>query len=207
MARKLAATARLSLPISGVRLVLLFMGLGLAAMLLSAVVYRFSGNPLVRTLAVPASSASSEVDAPPGMALSVPEEMQSAMIAAMQRLQGDANDLEALLMLADIFLYQGNLQSAQGFINRALTAAPADPRPSYFQGMLEAERGHTDHAIEYMERSLSLGDSAATRYSLGKLYVQIRDKAKARVHFEAGLLFPDLTGELKSLIEAELAKL
>lgn len=208
------------------RVVLGALGLGLLAMLCASLMYRFQAHPLTRQLAPVAANGTGMPMPPAGMGqggLPVPPQgtsapggmpatdavspKQAAMIKHMQTLQADPNNLEALLDLADLFIRQENPESAQGFINRALVAAPGDARPSYYQGVLLARQGQYPAAAEAMERSLKLRDNPSTRYSLAVIYrYHLDDAARARQHLEAAQSHPDLTPDMKTLIDAELTK-
>lgn len=207
----------------GAKLVLGVVLLGLVAMIGATVLFRANGEPLVR---YNGPSLAQNVGGMPGMPMppqgmdgtlaqdAVPSSMagtagqpQEAMIAAMQRLQADANDVDAMLMLADMFMEQDNMGSAQGFINRAMVAAPSDARPAYYLGVLQARQGQYQEAATAMERSLALQDNPATRYSVAVIYLyHLNDAAKSRAHLEAASASPDLPADLRSLIETELAK-
>lgn len=209
------------------RLVLSFLGLGLAAMLIVSVVHRLGGDPLARREASSSRSSARGMpeNMPPAMAealagrqsetqggpaamrgLADDSERQTAMIEQMRRLQADPNDVDALLELADLFMTD-NPASARAFLDRAMVAAPSDPRPSYHLGVLLSGQGRHQEAADAMERSLTLGDHPATRYSLAvilRYYLQRPDEA--RRHLQAALASPELSPELRSLTEAELAR-
>lgn len=202
------------------RVVLGALTLGLLAMLCASLLYRLQAHPLTRQIAPVAASGTGMPVPPAGVGQNgqpVPPQgapapdavnpEQAAMIKHMQTLQADPNNLEALLDLADLFIRQENPESAQGFINRALVAAPGDARPSYYQGVLLARQGQYPAAAEAMERSLKLRDNPSTRYSLAVIYrYHLNDAAKARQHLEAAHSHPALTPDMKTLIDAELAK-
>lgn len=200
------------------RLVLGGMALGLVVMLLTSLAYRLGPHPLTRTPAAPTAS-SAPASAPtmsPANTLTgsgtgddagavTPE--QAATIAAMRKLQTDPNNVDALLDLADLFMRQGSPENAQGFINRAMVAAPGDARPSYYQGVLDARQGKYPEAAEAMTRSLRLRDNPAVRYSLAVVYrYHLNDDAKAKEQLEAARVNPDLPPDLRILVEQELAK-
>ena len=183
------------------RLVLGGMALGLAVMLLVSLAYRLGSHP--PTMPPAGASAASGTGGDAGAA--TPE--QAATIAAMQKLQADPNDVDALLELADLFMRQNSPESAQGFINRALVAAPGDARPSYYQGVLDARKGKYPEAAEAMTRSLRLQDNPTVRYSLAVVYrYHLNDDAKAKEQLEAARANPDLPPDLRALVEQELAK-
>ena len=208
------------------RVVLGALVLGLAAILGASVVYRLQAHPLTRQ-AVSAVAANKGMPMPPagmgqgdGMTMPPPNAApggmpgadavspeQAALIEHMKALQADPNNVEALLDLADAFIRQENPESAQGFINRALVAAPGDARPSYYQGVLFARQGKYPEAAEAMERSLKLRDNPSTRYSLAVIYrYHLNDPDKARQQLEAARVNPGLTPDMKTLIDEELAK-
>ena len=196
------------------RLVLGGMALGLAVMLLVSLAYRLGSHPLTRTAAAP-TVASAPTMPPAGASAAsgtggdagAATPKQAATIAAMQKLQADPNDVDALLELADLFMRQNSPESAQGFINRALVAAPGDARPSYYQGVLDARQGKYPEAAEAMTRSLRLQDNPTVRYSLAVVYrYHLNDDAKAKEQLEAARANPDLPPDLRALVEQELAK-
>lgn len=190
----------------GSRLVLVPTAVGLALILVSVVVYRFTGPPLVRQIgpqAAPQSMGQPKVQMPPeGMGGN-----EQAVIDAMQLLQQNPNDVTVLLKLSEIFRQQDNYESAQNFITRAMVASPSDPRPSYVQGVLLADQGDYKGAVAAMERSLGLADSPATRYSLAKIYIyNLQQPDKGRIHLEAAHAMPNLPDELHHLIDEEMNK-
>lgn len=193
------------------RLVLGGMALGLAAMLLVSLTYRLSPHPLTRSAAVPAASSApaappADAPAPSGtIEAEPPTPEQTAIIAAMQKLRADPNDIDTLLELADLFMRQNKPENAQGFINRALVAAPGDARPSYYQGVLSARLGRYPEAADAMTRSLRMQDNPAVRYSLAVLYrYHLNDESKAKEQLEAARAHPDLSPDLCVLVDREL---
>lgn len=131
---------------------------------------------------------------------------QNVIVERMQRLQANPNDVDALLDLADIFMSE-NAESARGFLNRALVAAPSDARPSYYLGVLHTQQGQFAEAESAMLRSLSMLDNPSTRYSLAILYrYHLNREDDARAQLSAALQNPAITPELRPLVEEELAK-
>lgn len=198
---------------AGARLVLAAVAVGLAAMLAAALLYRFGGTPLVKRAPnqpVPPIMEGGESRSVPlgmGMGMDGDDPTQAGMIAAMQILKDDPNNVDALLKLADIFMAQENPGSAQGFVNRALVAAPADPRPLYYLGVLKAGQGDYEGAVEAMERSLSIADSPATRYSLAIIYIyHLKARDRGMSHLKIAVQSDDLDPTLKTLIDEELAR-
>lgn len=236
------------------RIILGALGLGMAAMLVSSVMYRLSGAALVKQTGRPAAQAPVSGGAPAGQqGVKMPENMPPEMAAAlakqeagssgtaasgqansgqssamqammekmggpqadprqnvvverMQRLQADPNDVDALLDLADVFMSE-NADSARGFLNRAMVAAPNDARPSYYMGVLHTQQGEFAEAETAMLRSLTMLDNPSTRYSLAILYrYHLNREDDARAQLSAALQSPTITAELRPLVEEELAK-
>lgn len=175
------------------------LALCLLCILIASLLFRLSESTLVR-LPTPAQPvAMSETLSKMGM---TPE-----VAGLMQSLQRDPNDPVTLLSLVEIYLKQSDFSGAQNFVNRALMAAPADPEPQYYQGIIQAQMGQNAEAAESLERAIKLGDSASTRFSLGILYIySLGEKDKGITHLKAALLLPDSTPEMRALIEEELKK-
>ena len=91
-------------------------------------------------------------------------------------------------------------------LQRAIVAAPSDARPPYLLGVVLGGQGKWQEAAEQLERSVSLGDDASARYSLGVIYrYHLKQEDKARQQFDlAAKLSQDPA--LASMIKAELAK-
>ncbi len=193
------------------RVLLAGVALALIAMAATAAYQRVRYGGLIQVAApsAPAEAASGASGAPGSASIpSMPAgPEQEATLAAMQRLQADPNDVNALLALADLFMNQQNWGTAQGFVNRAMVAAPSDARPLYYQGVLYARQDKYKEAAEAMQRSLELRDEPATRYSLGIIQIyHLNDAARGRALLEGALQSPDLHPDLKVMIETELAK-
>ena len=193
------------------RIMLIMLSLGIIAVLGASLKYRLEDHPIVMHIAPqamrPAPSAGSAPDAgrEGGMSKQGLDAMaeamqndpeQAAMIDLMQKMQANPNDPDALLDLADMF------------INRAAVAVPSDARPPFYLGVLKERQGKYAEAAESLERSLSMQDNPAARFSLAVLRIyHLNDKTAGRAQLEAALKSPDLTGDLKKLVETELAKL
>ena len=183
-----------------VRLVSAVVIAGLVAMLVFVVIHRLRGGSLVH-VSRPVPSAVT----PPAPGSDMPEPRQQALLSAMQRLQANPDDTKVLMELADNFFKQDNLEAAGNFSRRAMLAAPSDPFPPYFLGILESKQGRYTEAAALLGRSLALEDTPDTRYSLAMIakYHQ-QDEVAARSHLEAALRAPDISPELRALVEAEL---
>jgi cytochrome c-type biogenesis protein CcmH/NrfG len=180
------------------RVILAAVALGLALMLAAVLAYRLGGHPLVHVSRPdPADQQAFPQD--------VPDPRQQATLSAMQRLQANPDDADTLLELAEIFMAQDNPEAARNFAGRALVSAPSDHRPSYYLGVLAARDRNYYQAAGFLERSVGLKDAPEARYSLGVIYkYHLDDPARADLHLRAGLRHPDLSPELRTLLEAEL---
>ena len=186
------------------RVVLVALALGLAAMFALSMAWRMGDHPLIRQKA-PAAAQKAEAgrsmmeqgaDSPQGQAI----------MALMQKLKDDPNDVDTLLQLAGIFADQGDSAGAQSLAERALVAAPSDHRPPYLLGVLLSRAGEWDKAASQLERSISLKDDAATRYSLAVIYrYHLKQEDKARANYETAARICE-DPALASMIRAELEK-
>ena len=187
------------------RVVLVALALGIGAMFALSLAWRMGDHPLVRQKPVaqtaPASDTSRSMmeqgaDTPQGQAI----------MTLMQAMKNNPNDVDTLLQLASLFADQGNLEGAKDMAQRALVAAPSDHRPPYLMGVLLSREGAWSEAAAQLERSVSLKDDAATRYSLAVIYrYHLKQEDKARANYEtAATLCEDPA--LASMIKAELEK-
>ena len=190
------------------RIVLAALALGLGAMFAISVAWRMGDHPLVRQKApataaqsVPSSDASRSMmeqgaDTPEGQAI----------MALMQKMKDNPHDADTLLELAGIFAEQGNPEGAKDMVQRAVVAAPSDHRAPYLMGVILAREGNWTEAASQLERSISLKDDAATRYSLAVIYrYHLQQEDKARENFEAAARLPG-DASLSSMIKTELEK-
>ena len=184
------------------RLILIVAILGLAAMFAGVLAYRLGGHPLIH---VSRPGPAQDGDLPPSTSPNAPDLRQQATISAMQRLQADPDDADALLELTELFMAQDNPEAAKNFAGRALVAAPSDPRPSYYLGVIAARNRNYEQAADFLEQSVALQDAPEARYSLAVIYkYHMGNPARADLHLQAGLRHPDLPPELRTLLEAEL---
>lgn len=197
------------------RIIIIMISLGVIAMLGASLKYRLEDHPLVTAIAPQAArQALPGENGDPKQGLDAMAEAmqndpeQAAMIALMQKMQANPNDPDTLLDLSDLFIRRGDLERAESFINRAAVAAPSDARPPFYLGVLKERQGNYAEAADSLERSLSMQDNPAARFSLAVLRIyHLNDRAAGKAQLEAALQAPDLTEELKTLITEELAKL
>lgn len=190
------------------RIVLGALSLGIAAMFVLSVAWRMGDHPLIRQKA-PASVAqkASGGDAMRSMMEQGADSPQGqAIMGLMQKMKDNPNDVDTLLQLSSLFAEQGNAEGAKEMAQRALVAAPSDHRPPYLLGVLLSREGNWAEAASQLERSISLKDDAATRYSLAVIYrYHLKQEDKARANYETAARICD-DPALASMIRAELDK-
>lgn len=185
------------------RIVLGALGLGIVVMFALSIAWRMGDHPLIRQRAAQPAAA----DAPRSMMEQGAESPQGqAVMSLMQKMKDNPNDVDTLLEIARIFAEQGDNEGAKSMAERALVAAPSDARPPYIMGVLLSREGAWDEAAKQLERSISLKDDAATRYSLAVIYrYHLKQENKARENYEiAARICEDPA--LASMIKAELDK-
>lgn len=185
------------------RIVLGALGLGIVVMFALSIAWRMGDHPLIRQRAAQTAAA----EAPRSMVEQGAESPQGqAVMSLMQKMKDNPNDVDTLLEIARIFAEQGDNEGAKSMAERALVAAPSDARPPYIMGVLLSREGAWDEAAKQLERSISLKDDAATRYSLAVIYrYHLKQENKARENYEiAARICEDPA--LASMIKAELDK-
>ncbi len=206
------------------RMVLVGVGLGLIIMLGNGVYYRFTEAAAVKQNApaaaqrgnAPASTSASVAPgadaAAEGMArmeqARAEDPQRAAMIGAMQKLQANGQDMDALLSLTGLFIAQEDWVRAEDFARRALVADPANALASYYLGVILANNEIYGEAVENLERSITLQDTAQARFSLAVVYrYHLNDPVKAKEHLEKAATNPGITEALRPLVQQELAEL
>ena len=131
---------------------------------------------------------------------------EQAIMNLMQKMKENPHDADTLLELAGIFAEQGNAEGAKDMVERAVVAAPSDHRAPYLMGVILAREGNWTEAASQLERSLSLKDDAATRYSLAVIYrYHLQQEDKARENFETAARICN-DESLSAMIRTELEK-
>ena len=187
------------------RIVLAALGLGLVAMFALSVAWRTGDHPLVRQRPSSVAAVTGE-SSPATMEQTAETPETSAIMALMQKMKANPHDVETLLELARVFAEQGDTESAKDMVQRAVVAAPSDYRPPYLMGVLLARESRWEDAAAQLERSISLKDDAATRYSLAVIYrYHLKQEEKARANYETAAKICE-DAALASMIKAELEK-
>ena len=189
------------------RVILAALALGLGAMFALSVAWRMGDHPLVRQKAPAAMQSSAGSDPARSMMEQGADSPQGqAIMSLMQKMKDNPHDVDTLLQLASLFAEQGNGESAKDMVQRAVVAAPSDHRPPYLMGVLLAREGAWAEAASQLERSISLKDDAAARYSLAVIYrYHLKQEDKARANYEAAARICE-DPSLAAMIRAELDK-
>lgn len=176
------------------KLFLLIVGASLITMLVGSFVYRLNNPGLVIDGRPQASSA-----------MQGPSDMDGVGMM-MQRLQGQPNDLEALLFLGEHFLGHESWEQAGHFLERAVVAAPQEQRPLYLLGISQYHAMKYSDAAASFERLLTIHDDPAARYNLGLLYLHyLNDRVQAEVHLKAVVANTKASEDLRNLAKEALA--
>lgn len=218
------------------KLILSLVALGLVAIFATSLQYRFSNGQLVKVrvadrasqTAMPgATMPPANASVPPGMApamepagpptdaaMATMSTMDPAtreqMLGFMQTLQAKPTDVSALTGLANLFITKADWARAGEFARKAVAAAPSEALPAYLLGLIQANQQNYLEAAESLERSLSLEDKAATRYTLAVVYIyHLVQPEKGLEHLQKAAALPEATEDstMGALIHAELTKL
>ncbi len=181
------------------RMSLAFMAAGITAMAASALWY-FAFPPPSQTSQKTFSSPDAETE----KSAESSGEGTSVLMNAMRRMQENENDVDALLDAARVLNEQGRAEAALSLAQKAAVAAPSDPRPPYFTGVILAGEKKWDEAVLQLERSISMKDDPSARYSAAVIYrYHLKQEDKAKMHFRmAAELCEDPA--LATMIKSEL---
>lgn len=180
-----------------VRVLVIALGLGLAAMLAASLAERFTSPGL--TVRHFAAQTGGDGQTPPG----APDEVGRLM----QEVARDPGNRAALMQIAERLMAMGSWDGAEGFATRALALDPQDARTRYLLGVIRHNQGKHAEAAKLLEEALRTQESAPMRYSLGILYLHyLKDPARGVEHLSMALHDPDADESLRQSIRAELEK-
>ncbi len=187
--------------------ILTALALGLGAMFALSVAWRMGDHPLVHRKTASTAQTAPATDAVRNMTeQGMDSSEEQAIMNLMQKMKENPHDADTLLELAGIFAEQGNAEGAKDMVERAVVAAPSDHRAPYLMGVILAREGNWTEAASQLERSLSLKDDAATRYSLAVIYrYHLQQEDKARENFETAARICN-DESLSAMIRTELEK-
>ncbi len=190
MARENALTGR-------ARVLVVALGLGLAAMLVASLVERFTSPGLtVRHFAAQTAATGQP-----------PADGTDEVGRLMQEVARDPGNKAALMQIAERLMTMGSWDGAESFATRALALDPQDARTRYLLGVIRHNQGRHAEAAKLLEEALRTRESAPMRYSLGVLYLHyLNDPARGVEHLSMALHDPDADESLRQSIREELEK-
>lgn len=178
--------------------VIVFLGLGLATILLVSLWWRFS-NPSLTIHRF----ADSGVTMPPVM-----DSKMDGIGRLMAQAAQNPHDVPILLKLAESLMAIGQWESAENFVQKALTEPGENSRATYLLAVIHHNRGHHAEAAELLEKLLARQENPSARYSLGILYIHyLNQPEKGRVQLERGLAAEGVPESLVQAMQEELGKL
>ena len=186
------------------RIVLVAVGLGLAAMLMASLAQRF----LHPDLTINKFGHQVAEEAAPAM-----EGTSSNMAAIGQLMAATAKnpqDRNTILQLVESLMAVGQWESAENFAQKALELdrePDFNPRTLYLLAIIHHNQGRHEQAAELLEKLLEKSENPSARYSLGILYLHyLHDPEAGRAQMERGLASKDLSPGLRRAMQEELEK-
>ena len=182
----------------GQRGVLILLGLGLAIILVAALLQRIN-NPSLVTQIDPQRAQQGGMGGEGGM--------NPELGKLMQQVSENPNDFKALVHLAEHLVNDQQWDAAESFARRASTVNPNDSQPLYLMGVILHNKGQHQEAAASLEKVVKLKDEASVRYSLGVLYIYfLKNSAKGIEHLTAALNDPQTSEAMKTSLREELEK-
>jgi tetratricopeptide (TPR) repeat protein len=116
-----------------------------------------------------------------------------AKICFLNAVALNPNLTDVQLNLAILYRNAKNYKACLERLDAAIRLHPADPRPLYFQGSVQAELEEYDQAIESLKMALQQdGDSFPAWYTLGAVYYNVTNLTEAATAFtQAARIRPD----------------
>ena len=184
--------------VSNRRPMLIVLSIGLLLMLGAGLSY-FTTNPglVQHTNSGPAQRSEPVANAP-----------SDGVLALMQALEKNPNDLPALLGLVQHYTHTQEWDKAEKFALHAVLAAPANAEPPYVLGVVLHGQGRHKEAAAALEKSLSLKNDPSVAYSLGVLYgFYLNDPAQGKAKLELVLAANEADPALKKDAAATIEQL
>lgn len=176
------------------RLLVLALGLCLAAMLVASLADRFTSSGLT-------------VRHAPESAAQGPASGNDEVGRLMQEISRDPNNKAALIAIAERLMGMGSWDGAESFVNRALALDSKDARARYLLGVIRHNQGKHDEAARLLEEALKTREDPSMRYSLGVLYIHyLGEPARGVEQLNQALKAPGLDESLRQSIREELEK-
>ena len=175
----------------GRKTILALMILGMTAIFVSSFVYRLE-NPSLTIQNTPRARTD--------------DESMGKIMELMARMQENPNDLDVLLSLGEQFMRIQSWDKARALLQRALVVEPSNIDVLQRLSMCLINQGKYAEAAGHYEMILALDEkNAQAHYNLGILYKRfLKDKDKAKKHFQAVLDLKDVSMGLRKMAQAEL---
>lgn len=176
------------------RVILIFIGLSLFAMLSASLWQRFVHPGL--TISRHGSAAS-------GPAI-------GGIGQLMQAVSKNPEDIGAIIELVESLMAIGQWEGAENFAQKAMAidaGSDRNRRAQYLLAVIHHNQGRHEQAAEILEKLLAQAENPSARYSLGILYLHYLNKREAGLEqLRKGLEAPDLSPGLAEAISGELDK-
>jgi len=181
--------------------IVVFMGLGLAAMLGTSLLEQ-ANHVSVQEVA-PQHQHSQQAEQAGGGMGGMPG--MGEIGSLMEQAAKDPNNPALLTRMAESLMHSQNLDAAATFAQRAIAISPTDPHPLYLLGIIRHSQGQHQQAAELLEQVLQLKADPSVRYSLGVLYMHyLKDTERGMGYLNEALNDPTASAELKEAIRKEL---
>lgn len=181
--------------------VILLVGLGLALILITAVIYRLSHPHLTVALNQPQQQRQSAQPA-----AEHGEQDMSAIRELMVQMRENPNDPELLKALGREFMHMKAWDQAKGFLEKAVMNAPSDVEALMMLGVDLFNMQQHQEAAEQFDLVISLDpDNVMARYNLGIINKYgLKNPEKAKEYFQYVVESENVSDDIRRHAEAEL---
>ena len=181
------------------------MGLALVAMLASAGIYFSEHDALVTHQHTPSAQADDGHDHDKDNVPMPGKSDQSHLLALMEKLKANPNDVGIMMMISEHFLSSGDFPMAEMFSGRVLKVEAHNADALYIRGIARHRLDRHAEAAADFELAKDIHDGFAVRYNLGMLYLYfLKDKEKARENLAKAITFPNVSADMLDAVKKEL---
>ena len=171
------------------RPLLVAIGLFLATIFVSSLMYRMEHGSLKVHINQPQRPAAMNEGAPPAGMEGAQEQEHGAMSGVggmMEALKENPDDLNLLLGLSQRFLANQNWETAEVFLKRAMVINPGEPRILNLLGMTAFQREQYEDAADYYSRAAAMNATDyLSRFNLGMIYANFLGRPdKGKMYFQ-----------------------
>jgi tetratricopeptide (TPR) repeat protein len=186
--------------------VILLVCLGMALILITAVIYRLTHPNLTVALKQPQQQ---QQQSAPSSAEHGGEQDMTAIRDLMSKMRESPDDPEVLKALGREFMHMQAWEQAKGFLERAVMNAPSDVEALMMLGVNLFNMQNHQEAAEQFELVLSLDpDNVMARYNLGIINKYgLENPEKARDYFNQVLESENVSDQIRKQAAAELEEL